>query len=375
MSSAARSSAGTRECSEDAAALQGLGFLAIAWVVLNHFRDHLGLQAGASFGLVAKGYLGAALYFVLAGFLIAREYVHRQASVGFNYPSFLWRQMAGLYPLHLLALAAMVVLWAAGRASGAHFDPAPFKTADLPANLLLIQAWGVLPTVSWNFPSWFVSALWFAFLTFPVTAWLAFRPIRPPALAVLAAVVLFVIVFEIANRLGTLFTDMTAQIGALQTVPAFLYGAALYRLSQTDAVRRRWAAGIALASAAWIVVASILRLSDLMIWPAFGPLVLGLAAMGQGVAPSTLHRASRVLGAMSISMFLVYLPVDIIYFHAIERLFGTLSGGQAWLAWCGVFPVVFLAAVAAYFLVARPAARWLRNHDPFERAPKVEAGP
>jgi len=41
--------------------LSGAQFLAIAWIVLNQFRHHLGLEAGARSGLVAKGYLGLRL--------------------------------------------------------------------------------------------------------------------------------------------------------------------------------------------------------------------------------------------------------------------------------------------------------------------------
>jgi hypothetical protein len=40
-------------------------FAALWWVVVNQFRDHLGLELGARSGLVAKGYLGADLFLVI----------------------------------------------------------------------------------------------------------------------------------------------------------------------------------------------------------------------------------------------------------------------------------------------------------------------
>ena len=57
------------------APILGAQFVAIAWVVLNQFRGHLGLEAGAKSGLVAKGYLGAALFFVLSGYLSGLAYL------------------------------------------------------------------------------------------------------------------------------------------------------------------------------------------------------------------------------------------------------------------------------------------------------------
>ena len=56
------------------APLIGLQFIALAWVVLNQFRFHLGLHAGDRSGLVFKGYLGAELFLVLTGFLICHLY-------------------------------------------------------------------------------------------------------------------------------------------------------------------------------------------------------------------------------------------------------------------------------------------------------------
>jgi peptidoglycan/LPS O-acetylase OafA/YrhL len=209
--------------------LISLRFIALGWVVLNQFRFHLSLHAGDKSGLVFKGYLGASLFLVLAGFLAVHLLVTQTAQGRFRYGPFLWTRLIRTYPLHLAMIAVMAVLMIGGRLTGAALPAGVFDRRGLLANLALVQAWGTVPTVSWNFPSWLISAEWFAYIALPVTAWIALRRLNP-ILVIATALVLFMVLFELAAARHVLFTDMTAQIGALQSVPAFLFGAGLYGL-------------------------------------------------------------------------------------------------------------------------------------------------
>ncbi|HEX4199546.1 MAG TPA: acyltransferase [Caulobacteraceae bacterium] len=347
--------------------LVSLRFIALAWVVLNQFRFHLGLHAGDRSGLVFKGYLGAALFFVLAGFLAAHLWTAERARGRFRYGPFLWSRLIGAYPLHLAMIAAMAALIVAARLSGAPLAPGVGDLRGLFANLALVQAWGTVPTVSWNFPSWLISAEWFAYIALPVTAWIALKRFNP-ILVIAGAVALFAIAFEVAAARHVLFTDMTAQIGALQTVPAFLLGAGLYRLGRRWSLPRNWSGLVAAVAGAWIVTAALLRLSDLFIWPAFGALVFSAAETAKSDKPVLTFAPLPYLGEAAYSIYLVYLPVDILYFHAMQRLIGTPTGALAWIVWSGVFPVILLAGLAAHHLIARPAAAWLAGRYPFGRA-------
>jgi peptidoglycan/LPS O-acetylase OafA/YrhL len=348
-----------------AAPFLGLQFLAIAWVVVNQFRFHLGLEAGARSGLVAKGYIGASLFFVVAGLLMCERYVRLRRSGELHYASMLWRRLSFIYPLHLAMLATMIVLLVIGRRVGAPLHHASFPFRDLPANLLLAQAWGTLPTDSWNFPSWLISADWFACIVFPLTAWLSLRAFRPILLALAAPMILFVAMFEAAASRGVLFTDMTTQIGALQTVPAMLLGAALRRVAGQAKPAPSIAAGLCVLAVAWIAAAATLRLSDLFIWPAFGVLVFGMTGLATTRRPVIAWVGWRYLGRLCVAIMLVYLPVDIVYFRAARWLVGPVQGMQAWLLLAGVFPAILLAAALAYHGFQQPLARWLRRVGPF----------
>ncbi|MGA0602772.1 acyltransferase family protein [Caulobacter sp. KR2-114] len=351
--------------------LRSLQAIAVAWIVLNQFREHLGLALGARHGLVAKGYLGAELFFVTAGFIAFHTWTRLREDGRLRQMSLLWRKLIRVWPLQVATLAAMGLLALAAAREGTPIDAQVFDPAAIPANLTLTQAWGVLPTVSWNFPSWLVSAEWFAAIVFPVTAVIV-RAWRWPWMAAAAPVVLFACAFDLCQARHILFSDMTAQIGALQTVPAFLFGAGLCRFGQERGLSVTAARLMVPLSAAWIAAASILRLADPFIFPAFGLLALGLAERARQGRPLIAGPAWRYLGGLAYALMLVYLPVDIAFFHVWRLLFGAPHGAMAWLALAGVFPAILVAAIGAHHLVERPAYAWLRRLNPFPEPPAIQ---
>jgi peptidoglycan/LPS O-acetylase OafA/YrhL len=233
---------------------------------------------------------------------------------------------------------------------------------------MLVQAWGFLRTDSWNFPSWLISADWFGYLMFPLTAWVALRALRWKLLALGVPLALFAIAFLVAQTQGILFTDMTSWIGALQTVPAYLLGAALWRLDHDLKLSRNGGAVLAACAILWIVISASLRVSDLAIWPAFAPLVLGASAIAKPGIPAWASDGLGYLGRISVAMQLVYLPVDMAYFRAAKLLWSQPRGLEAWLVWSGVFPVILFAAVIAYHGFQRPIAVWLKARNPIQAA-------
>src|SRR5688572_16960184 len=209
--------------------LTSLRFIAAFWVLLYHFKDHLSLNRG-QFGLVADGYLGVDLFFTLSGFILAHVYLASLESGRFGYGGFLKNRIARVYPMHLAALAAMLVLFAGATAIGAGVgSPDAFKLADLPAHLFMVHAWGATAAVGWNFPSWSISAEWAAYLIFPLVAAIVLKAQRWSGLVAAGALALCVVSFWALSNLhavlpwvGNDFSQMTAQIGALRILPSFL---------------------------------------------------------------------------------------------------------------------------------------------------------
>lgn len=351
--------------------LRSLQVIAIAWIVLNQFREHPAqLALGERYGLVFKGYLGAELFFVTAGFVAFHAWMRLREDGRLRHLSLIWRKLIRLWPLHIASMAAMGLLALAAARQGTPVDARVFDPAAVPANLTLTQAWGALPTVSWNFPSWLVSAEWFAVIVFPVTAVIV-RAWRRPWMAVVAPIVLFACAYDLCQTRHILFSDMTAQIGALQTVPAFLFGAGLCRFSQERGLSVTAARLLVPLSAAWIVAAAILRLADPFIFPAFGLLALGLAERARQGRALMAGPAWRYFGGLSYALMLVYLPADIIWFHAWRAVFGAPEGAMAWVALAGVIPTILAATIVAHHLIERPAYALLRRLNPFPEPPPI----
>ncbi|MBI5942520.1 MAG: acyltransferase [Caulobacterales bacterium] len=351
--------------------LTSLRIVAAVWVLAYHFRDHLGLDVDR-LGLIAKGYLGVDLFFILSGFILSHVYLGRFEAKQFNYGSFLWARLSRIYPVHLVTLAATIAIWLVGMKMGATFDPVAFDPAVLPQHLLLIHAWGTTPFVQWNFPSWSISAEWFAYLAFPAAAVLVLAFRRAAWAAVVVALGVFALMFWAVESHGLPLPEVT-RLGFIRIIPAFLLGAALYQLGRTVSLPRWLALGGAGAAVGWIVIAASLGLSDAAIWPAFGLLIFSLAEASKTSSRGIMSAAWLVyLGEVSYSVYMTHLPVDIAYFHTLDRLAPGVTGAAAWVAWVGVFVATLLVSMATYHLVERPARNWMRANDPFSRKPQSE---
>ncbi|ENZ82858.1 acyltransferase family protein [Caulobacter vibrioides] len=359
----------------DLRSLTGLRIVAAAWVLVYHFRNRLGLDL-ERFGLIAKGYLGIDLFFILSGFILSHVYLKAWSEGRFRYGSFLWARLARLYPVHLLTLDATIVLWAMGRWTGASFETQAFDPAAIPQHLMLIHAWWSTPTVQWNFPSWSISAEWFAYLLFPAAAVTSIALRARPVLAVALAIVLLFALDGIVQTFGGSLTRLTAQGGALRIVPSFAMGVALHRLGAT----RSMSPGLALLgtglAVGWIVLSTSVGLADRWIWPGLAALIFCLAETDKAGRASVLAAPLAVyLGEVSYAVYMTHLPVDIAYFEALDRLPAPPAGVWAWAAWLGVLAVCLFVSVAVYHAVERPAGagcgRTIRSADPQSRTNRV----
>lgn len=351
--------------------LTSLRFIAAFWVLLYHFKDHLGLGMG-QFGLVADGYLGVDLFFTLSGFILAHVYLTSLEGGRFGYGGFLKNRIARVYPMHLAALGAMLVLFVGAGVMGAGVgSPDAFKWSDLPAHLFMVHAWGTTAAVGWNFPSWSISAEWLAYLSFPLVAGMVLKAKRWAGLFAIGALALCLVSFFILDNLsavfpgvGQNFSQMTAQIGALRILPSFLLGVALYAFGREHAAPKSWAWPIVAVSAGWVVAVTTLGWWEGLTWFGLAGLLYGLAETSRhGVDAPMSGRVFVFLGAASYALYMIHLPVDIVWFHALEK-FGVTETSDLALrigAMVGVFAVCIVASMVAYLVIEEPARKWVRK--------------
>lgn len=354
--------------------LTAMRFFAAMWVVAYHFTPSLGSGMPA---LIAKGYLGVELFFVLSGFILSHVYMEAFGAGRFHYLEFLWARMARIYPVHLATLAGLGLLAAAAGAVGLNADNQVIRWSSLPAQLTLTQAWGLGLAGGWNHPSWSISAEWFAYLSFPVFAFLVWplrgRPWLAAALA-MALVIVLNIGFEAVA--GFPLTKATTAWGALRIVPCFALGCATWLLWRSDVISsRRGAVAGAAASVLAVGVATLTGAPDWLTTILFGALILtlaGLASTGSRLLTAPLW---VYLGEVSFAIYMVCIPWQLVFGHAAKKLIALPGDTLPAPLWGVLFVGVVPAAMALHHIVERPAREAMRRHGvPFakRRTAKVD---
>jgi len=336
--------------------LTALRFFAAAWVALYAFWPNLNVAFVPT--LVTKGYLGVELFFVLSGFILSHVYLAALGEKRFSYGGFLWARLARVYPLHVATLAGVGVLGLVAVAMGMAIDGNILSWPSLPANLLLLHAWGLAPQAGWNHSSWSISAEWFAYLAFPAFAVVAWRLRDRPVLAVLGATAFMIGLYAAFESLaGFSLTEATIRWGALRIVPCFAYGCALYLMHRRSSLPRAgWIAGACVGA---MVIAGSLGAPDGIVVLLGGGLILALASL-----PNTGWLASRpavYLGEISYAVYMVLVPWQLLAVNLAARLTGAEDKRLQLFVWLAVVLALPIVAAIAYHLVEYPARRALRG--------------
>ena len=334
--------------------LTSLRFFAALWVVLFHYWPHLAVTTTPA--LVAKGYLGVELFFVLSGFILCHVYLPQMEAGGFRYRDFLWARLARIYPMHLITLIGMGLMAGAALAIGLSVDPNVLSFAALPANLTLTQAWGLAPVAGWNHPSWSISAEWFAYVTFPAFAIVTIGLRRWPGVAVAAALAFMAVLYPTFEAVaGFPLTKATTAWGALRIVPCFALGCALYLAWRSGVADGRKALAGALFFTVAVIVAAHFRAPDLIIVSGFGGLIISLAQVSKSGSSRFSHPMLVYLGEISYSIYMVCIPWEVLFVNVAVKI-GHFSDKQLPpLLWLVFLVTLMPLAAACHHLIEKPA--------------------
>lgn len=340
--------------------LTSLRFIAALWVVLFHYWPKL--DAPFTPMLVEKGYLGVELFFILSGFILSHVYRQSVAEGRFRYGEFLWARLARVYPLHLVTLTGLGALALAASAAGANVDPNIVSLPALPANLFLVQAWGLSPVAGWNHPSWSVSAEWFAYLTFPAFAWAALKLADRPLVALAGSAAFLAALYAGFEAIaGFSLTQATINWGALRIVPCFALGCALHGVWRAKPAfdRSTVLLGAAFAGAQALVAAAA-GAPDVLIVLSLGAVILFLAYAAQ--TGSTVLSAAPLtyLGEISYAVYMVCVPWKIVFVNAASRILDLPTEKLPLSVWLIFIAALVPLAAALHHLVERPARTRMR---------------
>lgn len=333
-------------------ALDAFRFFAALCVVVYHYNLNFELHLDRWSPAFHHFYVMVDFFFILSGFVIALSYSDRLSTFS-QWRAYIVSRLARIYPLHLATLLFLVLFAVAGAVFNLRSnDPAQWSFAKLPAQLLLVHAWGVENRLYFNAPSWSISAEWFVYLTAPFLFRLVDRVSLGVGLGIACAAVVAFIAFRNALGLTEPWTNATYDFGALRALPEFFAGAVLARAYRERATRFDvgWPAVYALALA--VLVALHFGMPDELAVVLFCALIAIAAAAEQGRPGSMLTgRVARRLGDASYAIYMLHMPMIIVAAYFMRRV--GLLGTPAALA-------------AALVSIAATLALALVTHDYFE---------
>ncbi|KRQ99928.1 hypothetical protein CQ12_24495 [Bradyrhizobium jicamae] len=334
----------------------GLRIIAAGAVVILHYSDYFKDVPAGRFMVAYTWHfnLFVDLFLVVSGFVIARQYFGRvddAASIG----RFLWRRLARIYPLHLATLAFYVALAGALHFGAARTDnPARYPLSDLPAQFLLLHAF-IGERLTFNFPSWSLSAEMFCYLLFPAVALVAQHR--------KGAVIALVVLAALANSLWvvaagtTPWADWINQGGAFRALPAFSLGVACYLFRDRIA---RWPVipgALAASLAAFIVLGSWLpTMTALLAIYAIALLAVQADCAGRDTLLSRL-RFDR-WSPLTYSCYMLHIPVATVIITFGSRLLSLSPHERLVLAPVAIV-VLAIASVVSLRTFETPLRRYL----------------
>lgn len=339
------------------------------------------------------------LFFVLSGIVISLSYV--QSEFGkFPFGEFVIRRLARIYPLHIATLFAFLLfrliklgLIASG---GAHFVPteAPVNNAySFVINVLLLHALGFVPYLSWNGPSWSISAEFYTYLVFGVAVLVAQRLADIRVLRGISVALVVASLAVIVLVLGKHSMDFHYDFGIARCIFSFFIGVLTAGFAGSLPARQSHGAAwstVQMASALAVVV----LVSEVGAVPALGfiaPLafavLLGsLMVFPGGTLPRLLSHPHLVwLGKRSYSIYMVHAFVLVMMEYAaravgvarLESLDGILPGTGATLAIVVLVVAVLLLSDVTYKWIEVPgsaAVLRLVNRAPRNLVASAESG-
>lgn len=346
-------------------ALTSVRFLLALGVVLFHYQLNIVSEGGTGVSLIERARLAVDFFFILSGFVLAHVYGGQVRDGVYSHRRFLIARLARIYPAHIAMLAFMALLALGAVVLGQPFDGQSYSLPGWLSAAALTHAWfpATVPN-EWNGPSWSLSAEWAAYLAFPLFAFVGLRRGRNPWAVLTLALALFVAIDAFYRwRFGEILTHAELILGVLRIVPEFLYGIALYQLG----ARLRpgpWTARVAaFGSVAALLLLMGLSADERITVGVTGLVILSLALLARsGSDRAFAHPVALEAGEASYALYLVHLPLLIVWKNGMAMLLGVDSSYRMAVWEAGVLLAITIAAAfALHAFWERPARRWVRR--------------
>lgn len=317
---------------------------------------------------ISRGYLGVDMFFILSGFILNYVYNvgHKKLDLR-EYGHFLWYRLARIYPNHLATLLILVFLVLFAHFFGVALSGS-YSISDLPYQLTLTHCWPLDPKGaggSWNFPSWSISAEWFAYLAiFPITAFLLQR-VRSTALALFLGVAALIVwpVYHYVLLSGHLQKE--AYRGLIHVSCEFFAGAMFFNafLLGGNLIRfcQQYLTGlfVLLAILYFVPFSAWVESTIVLIFPF---ILIGLTSEASTTARLFSRPLALWLGRLSYALYMTHgIAEKIIKIVLPSSHFAHSLLAVRFFVLLGQLYLIFVMMVGLHYLVEIPSRNFLRN--------------
>jgi peptidoglycan/LPS O-acetylase OafA/YrhL len=154
--------------------LTALRGIAALFVAAYHFNQYVLPVVNTEWTLAhLRGYLWADFFFILSGFIMTYVY-QKQFETGITIQSFfafMRLRFARLYPVHLLTLGWLIVLYIiVVKLCQVTLEPvlqSVFNPSSIVLHLLMLHGFNTVWSTTWNIPAWAIGSEWLMYLVFP----------------------------------------------------------------------------------------------------------------------------------------------------------------------------------------------------------------
>jgi peptidoglycan/LPS O-acetylase OafA/YrhL len=345
--------------------LDALRFIVASLIILHHFQGAGPHALAETVHPVFErgGFLLTNFFLIDSGYVLMRVYGAAVSQGRLSPTDFFLKRALRVWPAHLIMGLSLVALVLLGTALGAPpRNPEWFAWDQLPAQLALVQSFGVHGGLGWNAPSWSISALIGCYLAFP---WILRGLVRLGPWTVLA---LGVGVYLLANQITWAVVDlpvyqMPLRLGIWRALPLFFLGMCLAWFAQKVWIAPRLAGWAGIAAAVGLGIAQYFDKNALI-----SLTFISIIILAAGAVP--VRKPSRIVelaAVVSFSMFITNEVVRIAWFGAanvaIARL--ELSEPVQWALWGAGVVAAFVFAFAFHYVVDQPIQNlikaWLKR--------------
>lgn len=351
--------------------LDALRFIVASLIILHHFQMSAPVHLSEAVHPVFErgGFLLTNFFLMDSGYVLMRVYGASLGTRQISATDFYLKRFLRVIPAHLIVLGGLVALVVVATAMGVPpSNPEWFSWAQLPAQIFLVQSFGVPGGLGWNAPTWSISALLGCYLAFPYVL----RGISrlTPWTSLILMVVGYVAADQICRSLlGYPVYQMPLKYGIWRALPLFILGMGLAWFAQQVWIAPRlagWMLGLASLGLAIVQYDDKHALISLTL--------IALIIVGAGAIPTKAPSKLVEQAAMvSFAMFISNEVVRIAWFGLADALADRMGWGDVarWGLWGLGVLAAFVFAFGLHYLIDQPIQKRIKLWLKSRRVPTV----